>query len=305
MNPPGRLLVALLAVVLATICVGGAVVLHGGASDGMGATDAPQVASASRDANDGGARSHRSSSVRASRRGGSPRESRSGANTARRADRGSANTAGRSGASGSRRANAGRRRGNRGSTGTFESGEGGAVVGGDDNDGGRGDASGARGGGESAPGGGGANGADRDRGNPPSASDNGPGAGVDGGRGTSESSASNEVTVGPPFENGPLAQVPFGVVAVGSSSRVRITVRNVAEDGAPRSVTGVNIRGANPSDFAVTESNCAGELPQGGVCTVQVTFTPAVTGERRATMDINVGPCCGKAVGLVGGVPVE
>ena len=304
MRPPARPFVAVLATAVAIAVVAAAVLLLDGGSDG---SDAPHIASAVRDGNDRGAGEQDSGPVRRRSGGGSTRGT-GGNDRAGRGGRGSRRTAGRGGgAGGSRGSDGDTTRGGGDGGDTLEDGEGGGTLGdgasGTD-DGGGGAPIGGGGGGNATDGGGGgdASGGGGSGGNGPAGGDNGPGAALDGG---GESSASNEVTVGPPFENGPLAQVRFGTVAAGSSSRVRITVRNVAEDGVPRAVTSVNIRGVNPGDFAVTENKCQDELPEQGACTLQVTFTPTATGERRATMDVNVGPCCGKAIALVGGPAAE
>lgn len=54
---------------------------------------------------------------------------------------------------------------------------------------------------------------------------------------------------------------------------------------APVTVSGVAISGANPRDFQVYYSTCAGAtLSQNAYCYIQITFTPTATGARTATV---------------------
>jgi hypothetical protein len=50
-------------------------------------------------------------------------------------------------------------------------------------------------------------------------------------------------------------------------------------------ITSVNIVGANPTDFAQTNT-CGSSVPAGGTCTISVTFSPTATGSRTATLSI-------------------
>jgi len=82
----------------------------------------------------------------------------------------------------------------------------------------------------------------------------------------------------------------FGTVLVGQSSTATLTLSNSGTD--PTYLTGPpSSGGADPGDFAVVPtsvtcpSNGSGTyVPAGGSCSVNITFTPAATGARSATL---------------------
>src|SRR5438094_3933059 len=52
------------------------------------------------------------------------------------------------------------------------------------------------------------------------------------------------------------------------------------------SITSITFTGSNSGDFAQT-NNCGSSVPQGASCTINVTFTPAASGPRSATLTVN------------------
>jgi len=63
-----------------------------------------------------------------------------------------------------------------------------------------------------------------------------------------------------------------------------VTVTN--NDSTALAIATVSINGVNASDFAETD-NCVGNLSAGASCSIKVTFTPAATGTRMATLVIS------------------
>src|ERR1035437_9609945 len=94
----------------------------------------------------------------------------------------------------------------------------------------------------------------------------------------------------------------FGNVYQTASKTLNITVTNHAT-GAPITLTGTSIGGANAGDFAVTGGSCGGSLAAASSCTYAVTFTPSTETAESGTLSIGVaedpngGP---PAVGLSG-----
>lgn len=77
----------------------------------------------------------------------------------------------------------------------------------------------------------------------------------------------------------------FGSVLVGSSAARVVTVTN----GGPGnlSITGATVAGANPGDFTITSNGCAGlALAPGASCTIGLSFAPAATSSRAATLTV-------------------
>lgn len=89
----------------------------------------------------------------------------------------------------------------------------------------------------------------------------------------------------------------LGLVEVGSSSsEFLFDVQNISL--APTSVNSVNLRGANPADFAVTSNNCTGRpLNPRATCSIGVTFTP--TGADRRTALLEIVPANGQYITAV------
>jgi hypothetical protein len=84
-----------------------------------------------------------------------------------------------------------------------------------------------------------------------------------------------------------LIPVPltFGVQVNATTSAAQTVVLSNTGD-APLNITGISIGGANASDFAVVPGSCGAVLPALSVCSVGVTFTPAASGIRNATLSV-------------------
>lgn len=78
--------------------------------------------------------------------------------------------------------------------------------------------------------------------------------------------------------------VNFGTVSVGSHKAGTVNLTN--NQTKPLTFTGYKWGGADPGDFRAT-SNCKSTMKAGWECTVNVTFTPAATGTRTATLSIH------------------
>jgi len=90
----------------------------------------------------------------------------------------------------------------------------------------------------------------------------------------------------PSGPNGQLSPttLTFASQNVGSSSAGQpVTLTNSGNAALP--ITSITISGANASEFSST-NNCGTNLAAAGSCTVTVTFTPAATGTRTATLAI-------------------
>jgi len=104
----------------------------------------------------------------------------------------------------------------------------------------------------------------------------GAGNGAGGGSGSSGGAAAAATVDGSPLS--------FGDQPVKTSSDAQsIQVANQASSTVQ--LGSISPGGANPGDFAVDGSACAGALAPGSGCTVTVTFTPTDTGPRTATVD--------------------
>lgn len=78
----------------------------------------------------------------------------------------------------------------------------------------------------------------------------------------------------------------FGSQMINTTSPPQtVTLSNVSTSAA-LAITGINITGANPADFAQT-NNCGSNVPPHGSCTINVTFTPKATGQRSAAVSIS------------------
>ena len=120
-----------------------------------------------------------------------------------------------------------------------------------------------------------------------------------GGGGGGGNTASNEVEFGPNFRPG--APIRLGLVAVGSSRTITLTVRN--DQDMARTISRVTVGGEQASDFHLDADTCqAGKrLPPSATCAVTVTFAPTARGVRRAAFSVDATPCCGRSVQLEGG----
>ena len=79
----------------------------------------------------------------------------------------------------------------------------------------------------------------------------------------------------------------FGDQDVGSTSAAQtVTVTNTS-GGDPMSVSGASVTGTDAADFGFAGETCsAGPVPLAGTCEVEITFTPAATGARSASLEI-------------------
>ena len=76
----------------------------------------------------------------------------------------------------------------------------------------------------------------------------------------------------------------FAAQSVGTTSAPKnVTLTNNLP--TPLAVSGITFTGANPGDFAETNT-CGTSVPAKSKCTIAVTFKPAATGTRQATMNI-------------------
>jgi len=81
----------------------------------------------------------------------------------------------------------------------------------------------------------------------------------------------------------PLA-INFGSQQLGVKSSVQTAVLSNSGTTA-LGITGFSVGGANSADFAES-NNCGSSLAAGAVCKISITFTPAATGARIATLSI-------------------
>jgi hypothetical protein len=79
----------------------------------------------------------------------------------------------------------------------------------------------------------------------------------------------------------------FGKVAIGSTSGSQSVV--LTNEGGPAlAISGVNVKGSDPGDFAPT-NNCPSNLAAGANCSINVTFTPTAKGTRSAIVSVSFG----------------
>jgi hypothetical protein len=102
-------------------------------------------------------------------------------------------------------------------------------------------------------------------------------------------STSNNVTLGVIFGPGGDPPIGFGVVQVGSSRTLELTVRNAT---VARTIVDITISEDDASEFRVTGGSCAVGTPLAvsASCTVEVTFTPKALGTRTVRLEISVDP---------------
>src|SRR5947209_1180290 len=95
--------------------------------------------------------------------------------------------------------------------------------------------------------------------------------------------------VTPPTATLSATSSPFGNQRVGTTSPAQ-TVTLTNSGGAPLNLTSITIIGAQAADFAFAAGNTcptgAGSVAPGASCTISVSFTPAATGARAATVNI-------------------
>jgi hypothetical protein len=88
----------------------------------------------------------------------------------------------------------------------------------------------------------------------------------------------------------------FGAVPAGQTS----ATETVALSGGPFNFSGFTLSGSNASEFAIANNTCSSQVA--GSCTVDLTFTPAASGPKAATLQIaDNGLCSPQPVSLVGG----
>ena len=77
----------------------------------------------------------------------------------------------------------------------------------------------------------------------------------------------------------------FGSVAVGGSAVQTVTLTN-ASSTATLKITGVSFSGTNASDFSQTNT-CGSSVSPSASCSITVTFKPAASGSRRASLNVS------------------
>jgi hypothetical protein len=82
------------------------------------------------------------------------------------------------------------------------------------------------------------------------------------------------------------APAAFGGQRVGTKGAARqVVLRN--DGGAAMTVSAVTVTGAHAGDFAIAKNGCITTVaPNGGTCTVDVTFLPTAAGARSATLSV-------------------
>jgi len=92
----------------------------------------------------------------------------------------------------------------------------------------------------------------------------------------------------------------FGTQAVAITSAAEtVTLTNTGS--APLSISNLAVVGTNVGDFAEIADTCRGSVAAGGTCTIGMTFTPSVGGERTAALSItDNAPGSPQTVGLSG-----
>ena len=100
-------------------------------------------------------------------------------------------------------------------------------------------------------------------------------------------------TVSPP-------SIPFGSVARGTTSPSQtVTVTNTGT--ATMTINSIRTSGANANQFNIVNNTCAATLAAGANCTLGVTFRPTSTGNKTASLNVNVaGPAASASVSLTG-----
>jgi hypothetical protein len=82
------------------------------------------------------------------------------------------------------------------------------------------------------------------------------------------------------------AALNFGYQMPGTASATPLVVTLTNSGGAALTVTSINISGTNASDFAQTNTCTTSAIAANGTCTITLTFTPAATGARTATLNV-------------------
>jgi hypothetical protein len=88
-----------------------------------------------------------------------------------------------------------------------------------------------------------------------------------------------EITMSP-------SPVNFGSETVGTTTAaMTVTVTNHGTTAVK--VTSATITGTDKGDFAITSNTCTTISASGGTCTIAITFTPAASGSRKATLSLS------------------
>jgi hypothetical protein len=101
-----------------------------------------------------------------------------------------------------------------------------------------------------------------------------------------------------------FGNVVFGVTGATSAAK-SVVITNPAS-GQPVTGLSVQLSGADPSEFAITNNGCAATLAKGTNCTVKLTFTPGMLGTSNASLAIsdtanaNAGSVTLSGVGIAG-----
>jgi hypothetical protein len=93
------------------------------------------------------------------------------------------------------------------------------------------------------------------------------------------------------------ASLNFGSVTQGSTSSAMTSTLTDTSKTATLTITSTTLTGANPGDFKITSaSTCpaSGTINPLAICLISVTFTPAKTGSRSATLTVNDNTSGGK-----------
>jgi hypothetical protein len=78
----------------------------------------------------------------------------------------------------------------------------------------------------------------------------------------------------------------FGSHIVGVTSQPRVvTLANLTQSGLTN--VKASFTGPNAADFLVTSSNCGGTIAVGATCTINIVFTPSITGAETATLSVS------------------
>ena len=84
------------------------------------------------------------------------------------------------------------------------------------------------------------------------------------------------------------ASITYTKQKVGTTSAAhKVTLKNNLSTGLP--INGFSFTGADPGDFNVSATTCGASLAAKSTCTISVAFTPAATGTRTATLNVNDG----------------
>jgi uncharacterized repeat protein (TIGR03803 family) len=84
------------------------------------------------------------------------------------------------------------------------------------------------------------------------------------------------------------ASLTFAAQKVGTTSSAK-NVRLTNNLSTALTISSITFTGADPGDFASPSNTCGGSVAAKSNCTISVTFTPAATGSRTATLNANDG----------------